>query len=96
MKPCACTKVAARCADAVLVRRPCEVIASQLELMPLSVVLRQDVVFGDVTSKEVLAYFTMHGASMSWEDKVWPLTQCLRADHPDPTQSFPRPLQGAL
>ena len=26
--------------------------------------------FGDVTSKEVLAYFTMHGASMSWEDKV--------------------------
>ena len=30
----------------------------------------QDVVFGDVTSKEVLAYFTMHGASMAWEDKV--------------------------
>ena len=26
--------------------------------------------FGDVTSKEVLAYFTMHGASMAWEDKV--------------------------
>ena len=26
--------------------------------------------FGDVTSKEVLAYFTMHGASMAWDDKV--------------------------
>ena len=36
----------------------------------LCTALRQDVVFGDVTSKEVLAYFTMHGASMSWEDKV--------------------------
>ena len=32
--------------------------------------LEQDVVFGDVSSKEVLAYYSAYGADMPWEDRV--------------------------
>lgn len=32
--------------------------------------LEQDVVFGDVSSKEVLAYYTANGANMPWQDRV--------------------------
>lgn len=39
--------------------------------------LEQDVVFGDVSSKEVLAYYTANGANMPWQDRVRALASVL-------------------